>query len=178
MSVLAYKRKESKLEFYNTALKVVDTVWFLCIRDFGLKPRARTPTFYTRGWSEEDKNLFETLIRDHGIAKVIDIYPNWVIQKLRDEMLYLAFDMVQNITNAYTVWATTLAEFDLRRTSQDKAIADCYGLLQRLQFITKVLPIHADKLKHIVEIINKEIRLLKGWRKSDNKRRKEFEQKG
>lgn len=145
---------------------------FLMVRDFGLKPRARTPTFYTRGWSPEDKELFETICTKYGISRVIDDYPYWIVDEFRSKILRLLDEMIENITQAYTIWATNKSEAWLRRISQDKAIAACESLIQTLELIADVLPIKTDKLLHCVDAINRETALLKGWRKSDNKRNK------
>ena len=111
MSVLARERKLSKLEFYMNARRLYKKILFLMVRDFGIKPRARQPTFYTRGWDTSDKELFE-------------------------------------------------------------AIAACESLKQTLELVVDILPVKADKLLPYVDAINREIALLKGWRKADNKRNK------
>lgn len=174
MSVLARERTISKLEFYMNARRLYKKLLFLMVRDFGVKPRAREPTFYTKGWSGEDKETFLTITRKHGITRIVDDYPLWIIEMFRNAILSHLNSMMENITQAYTVWATTRAEADLRRTSQDKAIAACESLKQVLEIIVDVLPVNADKLLPYVDAINKEIALLKGWRKSDNKRNKDL----
>ena len=80
--------------------------------------------------------------------------------------------MMESITQAYTIWATNKAEANLRRVSQDKAIAACESLKQTLELVVDILPVKADKLLPYVDAINREIALLKGWRKADNKRNK------
>ena len=60
----------------------------------------------------------------------------------------------------------------------DAAIADCESLLKELELAIDVLPIDAEKYMRYVEDIEREIALLKGWRKSDNKRIKELREKG
>lgn len=174
MSVLARNRTLSKLEFYMNARRLYKQILFLLVRDFGLKPRAREPTFYTKGWDSKDKELFETIARKYGMAKIVDDYPAWIIEMFRKELLKSLSSIMTNITMAYTVWATNKAEAELRRVSQDKAIAACENLLQIFEVMIDVLPVKADKLLPYVDAINKEIALLKGWRKSDNKRNKDL----
>lgn len=170
MTVLARERKTSKLEFYMNARRLYKKLLFLMTRDFGLKPRARQPTFYTHGWNAKDKALFESIISKYGIGRITEEYPLWAIELFRNKLIRLLDEMMENITNAYTVWATTKAEADLRRVSQDKAISACESLKQTFEIIVDVLPVKTDKLLPYVDDINKEIALLKGWRKADNKR--------
>lgn len=175
MSVLARKRSVSKLEFYTNARKLRKSLLFLMTRDFGIKPRARQPTFYTQGWDPEDKEYFEIILQKYGVSRVIDDYPLWIINMFRDNVTKLLSQMMQHITQAYTIWATNRAEADLRRNAQDLAIADCECLKQELELVVDILPTRAEKIIKYVDKINKEIALLKGWRKADNKRRKELD---
>ncbi|MCB5701409.1 hypothetical protein LIQ46_00155 [Megasphaera elsdenii] len=172
MAVLARDRKTSKLEFYMNARRLHKKILFLMVRDFGLKPRARQPTFYTRGWAAEDKELFEAITQKYGITRVVDDYPAWMIQTFRDKLIRQLDMMMEAITSAYTIWATTKSEADYRRVSQDRAIAACESLKQTFELIVDVLPVKAEKLIPYIDEINREIALLKGWRKADNKRNK------
>lgn len=174
MSILARNRTLSKLEFYAHAKRMRKQLLFLLTRDFGIKPRAREPTFYTKGWAAEDIELFETVCKKYGVKSVIGEYPLWIIQMFRGNVTQNLFRMMLHITRAYTIWATTKAEADLRRSSQDLAIADCESLKQELELAVDMLPVKAEKLIPYVDSIDREIALLKGWRKSDNKRFKDL----
>ena len=56
-----------------------------------------------------------------------------------------------------------------RRICQDKAIGLCYRLTHELQYAIETLPVDVNKYLRFAEMIQTEINLLKGWRKSDNK---------
>lgn len=56
-----------------------------------------------------------------------------------------------------------------RRLHQDRAIGQCYRLTQELQYAIETLPVDVNKYLRFGELIQTEINLLKGWRKSDNK---------
>ena len=171
MSVLARNRTLSKLEFYMNAVKLRRQLIFLMGRDFGVKPRIREPRFCTRKWEPQDAVTFAELLEKYGERKVIDDYPLWMMEHVRDGILYHLSRMMQHITQAYTIWATTQAEADLRRNAQDLAIADCESLKQELELAVDILPVKFEKLTQYVDAIDREIALLKGWRKADNKRR-------
>lgn len=174
MSVLKKDRTLSKLEFYNNARKLRLQLTLLMGRDFGIRPRIREPTFYTKKWNPEDTKVFLEILEKYRISKTVDDYPLWMVEDNRRNIQRLLSSMMRHITLAYTTWATTKAEADLRRTAQDKAIADCESLLQEMDFIVSLFPVKAEKLIRYVEIVQREIALLKGWRKSDNKRFKDL----
>ena len=60
-------------------------------------------------------------------------------------------------------------EYELRRAYQDKAIGCCFVLYQELQYIISMFGTDLNKFIPILESIEKEVDLLKGWRQSDNK---------
>jgi hypothetical protein len=75
----------------------------------------------------------------------------------------------------------------IRRRYQTGAIVNCEQLLQELLYCEDVIPVKASKFAPYIEQIEFEIKLLKGWRKANNKiddliakrqqQRKEKEQK-
>ena len=70
------------------------------------------------------------------------------------------------ITGANTIYPKSDHELEQRRDYQTKAIIVCEQILQELQYMISVLPINVTKLDNIVEMLNKEIALLKAWRKN------------
>ena len=56
-----------------------------------------------------------------------------------------------------------------RRVQQDLAIGQCYRLVQELQYAIETLPVDVNSFLRFGEDIQREIDLIKGWRKSDNK---------
>ena len=68
-----------------------------------------------------------------------------------------------------------LDDCDNRRNNQNKAIGYCYKLSIVFQDIVEILPCDVNKYDSYVELIVKEIALIKGWRKSDNKIRKRIQ---
>jgi hypothetical protein len=73
------------------------------------------------------------------------------------------------IFTANSIYPTNMAEYEERRMFQNKAIGQCYRLLQELQYVVEILPVNVNKYARFIEGIEKEIRLLRGWRKRDNK---------
>lgn len=156
------------------AVRLRKSLTFLLLRDLGVKSRTRNMTFITKPMDDNDSRQFKAIAEKYGIASCIDEYPNWIIDKFRDSIWSIMRDMLINITRAYTVWPTNNMEAQTRREHMDIAIADCESLLKELELAVDVLPIDADKYMPYVEQISREISLLKGWRKSDNKRFKDL----
>ena len=177
MSVLARKRKPSPMEFYANARKMRKAIVFLLLRDLGIKDKVRNLKMMTKDMEEADAKHFQEIAQKYGMASFVSEYPEWIIDKLRDSVWDILRDMNINITRAYTIWATNLSEAYERRNCMNRAIADCESLLQELQLAIDVLPIDAEKYMRYVDAINREIALLKGWRKSDNKRIRELQEK-
>ena len=80
--------------------------------------------------------------------------------------------MTVSITKANSIYAVMQSEWEERRRYQDEAIATCYWLYQELQYITSLFPTDLNRFIPLLEDIEKEVSLLKGWRQSDNKGRK------
>ena len=178
MSVPASKRGVSEFEFYNTAvrLRVHVTMWLL--RDFGAKPRYRDARFVADAYNmtDDDKKAFEELLAKYNIGdSICDTYPQWWIQERRRKIDSLCADILESITRAFNIYATTLEEYNERRLLQTRAITSVYALLEEAQFVLSVLyktgGVDVDRYGHFVQFCNDEIALLKGWRKQGNKQR-------
>jgi len=151
MSVLKNKRGLSKLEFYHNARKLREDITNLLLRDFGVRDKVRR--------IKTEDNLEVTIIEQ---------YPDWLIVSFRTSIIQILRDLMMNITAGNTIYPTTRNELDLRRNYQDIAIVNCEQLLQEFQHCADVLPVKLEKFLPYVDKIEFEIRLLKGWRKSNN----------
>lgn len=169
MSVHVSERKESKFKFYYQAVELRKSITFLLLRDFGVKTRIRNIDFYTNKMEEVDAKLFGELLEKYKIKNIPEEYPTWLIIKFRDSIWNCCQDMTKAITNAYTIWPTNKAEYEEKRIWQDRAIMACESLLQEMTLVTDILPVDANKYIKYVDMIEEEIKLLKGWRKSSNK---------
>lgn len=82
-------------------------------------------------------------------------------------------DCLRSITEevyvANSIYPTYREELVERRVHQDRAVGQCYMLTQELQYAIETLPVDVNKYLRFAEMIQTEINLLKGWRKSDNK---------
>ena len=159
MSVLKNKRSVSSLEFYHNAIMLRREITMLLLRDFGIKDKVRSvkSLYGVPGMEPEDEQKFREIVEKYEMkATIIEEYPAWLIDKM-------------NITQANTIYPVCESEFYDRRNFQNHAIGNCEQLLQEMQYIISIIPVDAQKYIRYVETIEKEIALLKGWRKSDNK---------
>ncbi len=172
MSVVKNKRSISKMEFFHNAIALRKSITDLLLRDFGIKDFAREIKFvgnYEK-FTAEEKQIVENIFDSHEMGKCfVDEYPMWLIEKERAYFMDIGRELIKNIVRANTIYPVNMSEYYMRRNSQNKAIANCEDLLQEMQYIISIVPVNAQKYMSYVEMIEREIALLKGWRKSDNK---------
>ena len=171
MSVLKSKRKTSRLEFLHTAYKIRKNITELLLRDFGVKAKVRNSELYTRinRMSPEDTEQFLEIVDKYGIRNIVDEYPEWLISDMRVRVMSEVRFLIRNIIQANTLYPTTMDEWTERRKYQSQAIGCCEQILQELQYILTVIDINVNKYLPYVDLIEKEIALLRAWRKSDNR---------
>ena len=171
MSVIKNKRSLSELEFFHNAIKLRKEMTSLLLRDFGVKARNKDtqvlPKLYKM--EKEDGEAFLKLCEQYKITSMLETYPEWLIREFRESILQNLRELIKNITCANSIYPVCRAELTERRIYQDRAIGNCETLLQEMAYAMSVLPNDANKYMGYVDIIQREIALLKGWRKSDNK---------
>lgn len=171
MSVLKSKRKTSRLEFLHNAYVIQRSFALLLLRNFGTKPKIRATRFFAaiNKMSEEDKNKFLDLTDKYGITSIVDEYPEWLISDMRNRVLQEARFLIRNIIQANSIYPAYVSEYMDRRRYQTMAIGNCEQLLQEMQFVISILDVDVNKYLPYVDMIEKEIALLRAWRKSDNR---------
>jgi len=150
--VLKNKRGLSSLEFYHNGRKLRKEITNWLLRDFGVKDKVRIEK---RPDAEPEK------IREE--------YPDWLIAHLREKILLITHNMMMNITAANSIYPITHDELALRRRYQTGAIINCEQLIQEIEYCEDILPLEIKKFEPYFEMVNYEIKLLKGWRKANNK---------
>ena len=95
----------------------------------------------------------------------------WMLEMFRQKLIDATFSLMEHVNTANGIHPITILEFDERRLNQDKAITDCYHILHILQQAIHFLYVRPSKIENIVELLEEELRLLKGWRKSEYKKK-------
>lgn len=170
MSVLKSKRKASQFEVFHHFYKMRKEVTDLLLRDFGYDyNRAENKVakmFGGRSYTEltpEEKSRYDRLMEKNRA------FDEWFIEDERKVIVDCLRSIGENVFLANSIYPAYMEELIERRLCQDKAIGLCYRLTQELQYAIETLPVDVNKYLHFAEMIQTEINLLKGWRKSDNK---------
>lgn len=177
MSVRKDQRSQSKMEFYINAKRLRKEVTDWLFRDFG-QSRKKTINNIIPKISLEDKKIMTSMFEKYGITSKYTFtseYPMWFIDYEKQTIIEILRDLSKNIIYANSIYATNLSELDERRNYQNKAIGNCFDLKNEIENIVQQMSIDLNKITFI-DKLEKEIKLLKGWRQSDNKIRKNFEQ--
>lgn len=176
MAVLKSKRKESQFEVIKHFYRLRKDITDLLLRDFGYNPnkadRKMEKMFGGKSYDEltdgQKVNYNKKLDRNNG-------FEEWFIGYQRDVIMDCIQKSTEYIFTANSIYPSIPEELTERRIYQDRAIGQCYRLLQELQYTIEILPVDIKKYTRFIDGTNKEINLLKGWRKSDNKFKKMFE---
>lgn len=170
MSVLKSKRKPSQFEVFHHLNKVRKEVTDLLLRDFGYSKRKAAQRLEKKfsGRSYEELTDVEKEIYDH-FRKQQEAFDTWFIEDERKAVLDCLRSIGEHVYTANSIYPTYYEELVERRVHQDLAIGQCYRLVQELQYAIETLPVDVNSFLRFGEDIQREIDLIKGWRKSDNK---------
>lgn len=123
------------------------------------------------------KELIKYVMVDFGITRTTNLGEAQFMDLKFERITNVCGDIVGDINRANNIFVTNLQEYELRRLYQDKAIANCQVLKQELQSIIDVLSgLNLNKYKRVTLMIQKELNLLKSWRKSDLRLKKKLKQ--
>lgn len=180
MSVLKNLRSLSDMQFYKTAIQIRKelTVWLL--KDFGAKRNVKSVNQVIKDITPEEQGQINAIFAKYGKTSnktYQSEYPAWFVNFERQIISKNLAEMVTNITQANSIYPYYMFEWDLRRSYQDKAICNCYNLYQELQYIVSLFPTDLNRFIDLLDVIEREVQLLKGWRQSDNKKREQMENK-
>jgi hypothetical protein len=150
MAVIKNKRNISRLEFYHHARRMRKELTDLTLREFGIHSRGKN--FKTDGDRVPPDGYYDELVKEFG-----------------DNIRLLLRNLMWNITHANTIFPKNAEEMQIRRNYQTNAIVNCETLMQEMLYCEDVLPVKASKFMPYIQQIEFEIKLLKGWRKANNK---------
>lgn len=174
MAVIKNLRNLSDMEFYKNAVFIRKDLTEWLIRDFGAKKNYKSIKQVLKDIDETDQKVIDDIFIKYGKnphKEYQSEYPEWFVNYEREIISRILSDIMLNITQANSIYPYKDFEWDLRREYQDKAIAECYCLIQELQYIVSLFPTDLNRFVYLLEAIERETQLLKGWRQSDNKKR-------
>ena len=91
------------------------------------------------------------------------------IERTKGQMLTYAEMVDFYVQSADSHYPHTLGILEQRRIMQDNAIAACRSLKRKYQINLDILGVPRAKYRETVELIEHEIVVIQGWRKSDNR---------
>lgn len=170
--VLVADRNKSPFEVFENATLLAKQIRELdYIRNFGLKIReAHYPRNWDK-WSTESKAGW--MLREADRIEKLRRLDEEYLSDMRKAVEQDVRKLLRCITaaNSY-VWCKCIEEANRRLLLQDAALEACFEILTDLTDIWNTLPIEKNWLTQIQPTIQKEIDLIKGWKRGDTKMRK------
>ncbi len=161
MSVLVCNRKESRLEVIAQAEKLNLELRDLMIRNFGIKrPDEMLRKEFRYGKSPEEI-MERSLFLLEGFKKKVD-------QK--------ASLLTDYLVTANNIFPRNLTEYENRRQNQTYAICCCKEINKELQNVIDIFEVDLNAYDGYVDIVKREIKLIKKWRQRDNHFKNELSQ--
>lgn len=180
MAVLKSQRNLSSMEFYHVALDLRKYLTMFLLRDFGLKDKIHDKTYFipVDKLSVLDRKTLSELLHKCDHTVVVTSMPYWLIRQEQEFFSSKCRDLISAISSANNIYMQTLADVDQRRCFQNEAVCIVENLIQELQYLVTVFDTPCTKsLENYINMSQRELSLLKGWRKSDNKRRQAIVEK-
>ena len=171
MAVPAYERKESKCEFLNNYWKLRKLTNDLIGKDFGLKQRAYDINLINKIYklSEEDKIALQTIANKYGMISFdVDKIPGCQMGQIRSEVRKEIKAIGTEIHLANSIWLTE-ESYPERRKHWEAAIGYCRTLQDSFQELVEDFKLSPSTFTEVSKSLEKQIALLKGVRKSDNR---------
>ena len=142
----------------------------LLLRDFGYNAVKSEKRLERRFGSRSYEELTDIEKQQYDRQKKKqDAFDEWFIESERNAIIDCLRSIGEHVYTANSIYPTYSEELVERRLHQDLAIGQCYRLVQELQYAIETLPVDVNTYLRFGADIQKEIDLIKGWRKSDNK---------
>lgn len=121
------------------------------------------------------KELILYLMDDFGITRNTSLGEARFLDLKFQRVINICSDIVGDLHRANDLFVTNMMEYEQRRLYQDKAIANCDVLKQELQSVIDVISgLNINKYKISIKLIDKELVLIKSWRKADIRLKKKL----
>jgi len=170
MSVIKRKRRESQFEVFHHLYQLRREMTDLLLRDFGYSTEKSEKWMEKKFGSKACEDLVDNEKEQYEKQKKRrESFEEWFIIDQRRVIIDCLRSIQENVFVANSIYPMYREELIERRLHQDRAIGQCYRLTQELQYAIETLPVDVNTYTRFGESIQKEINLIKGWRKSDNK---------
>jgi len=171
MSVSSWNQTASKLDAFAEAVKLRNIITKMIMADFGLK-REKFDALIGRQIRDKYPELKGTIARIDAYqnevekARILKAYPDWFIEKIRDNLFRYSSELVANIAAANEILCRTDKEFIKRIMLEDDAIGDLAKIRQEVLFIEEFMNIDLNRYMEYSEQLENTKNYLYKWKKS------------
>ena len=171
MAVPTWKQTASKLDAFAEAVKLRHIITQMIMRNFGLK-REKYDAIVGRQVREKYPELKSLIAKIDAYqnevekARLLTEYPEWIIEKVRDNLFRYSSDLVSNIAAANEILCRTQNEFVKRILLEDDAIGDIARIRQEVLFIEEFFNIDLSRYMEYSEQLELTKNYLYRWKKS------------
>ena len=157
-------RAETPFAARDNMLDIREHITELAFRGFGKKPRKlpNLPSNWDQ-WSEESRNKW-TLTQETKLRFAEECDKRFIADEFAWFNATLRH-MVDLIDQANTLSPQTEHECDIQRDMQNEVIGLCNNLIRELNHIAATIPCNKNFAVLVINEIDKEMAILRGWRK-------------
>ena len=165
------RRQKSKFHTNHNLYKLKKELMDLVMNDFGYrydKTEEKIQKYY-----EKNKDLPNIDEKVAYFKQRNEYFYNTFIKLEQTKCINLISLIQQEFSTANSIFPSDtparFIEYIQRRIHMNSAIGYCYTLKQELKFIIETLPTDKNKAKKFNELIDSQIKLIKGVRRADNR---------
>lgn len=176
MSIPSGLRDLSKMEFYKNAVRIRKLVDLWLIREFGIKKNPRSVRQVIKEINDEDQKLIDEICVKYGVnpnKSYNSEYPEWYLEDEKKLIKTYTGRLIYYIVQANKLHPQYDFEWQQRRQAQNEAIGIVQNIYVEIEHIKSMFDVSLKFTEDLIDALDHEEDLLKGWRQSDNKRRKE-----
>lgn len=169
-------RDLSKMEFYKNAKRIRKNIDLWLIREFGIKKNPRSISQVAREISEEEQSVINEIYAKYGVnpnKAYNSEYPEWYLEDEKKLIKKYCNMLIFCIVQANKLHPYYDFEWEQRRKNQNDAIGVVQNLYVEIDHIKEMFDVSLKFTTDLMDALDREEDLIKGWRQSDNKRRKE-----
>ena len=164
------RRKKSKFEVYDHWYNLRAELTDLLLRDFGYSFEKSEQKLNKRFGNKSFDSMNENEKKHYTKTKErYEAFDEWFIVNERETIAHYMREVTKHCFIANSNYPYIDEEYIQRRLHQDEAIGFCFAIKQELQYAIETLPVDVNVYLRFAEMIDKEVALIKAWRKSDNR---------
>lgn len=171
MSVPKGKRKESQFEVLHHLTQMRKEVMTTVISDFGFDFEKAQKQIEYRFGNKPYEELTEKQQYTYNklTDKMIGI-DAWMVEEERNAIVAILRSIDREICLANSIYPKDAYELTQRRLHQERAAGYCVSLCRELQMVIDLFPVDVNRYMRLGDMINCQLSLISGWRKSDSNR--------